>query len=416
VVLLLKGSLDHPDQAVRSRILRSLRRCGYRAHGEETAWVQRQIRDEVETATWILAGAVDLGGDGIDDVFSLLQEALDSELERVRARIFYLLSFIYNDSAVMLARDTLRHSFSSAGKRAYALEIIDTLVSREHRDLLFPLLSDLPTRQRLQRLQANFPQHQVSCNGRLQEIIARPDHQISDWTRVCALYSAGRSAATELFETVSDKLSAPIPLMRETAAWTLLKLDPARCSGQIRELFYDPSPQVAQLARDWLAEPAEGLEPAGEGDNRMLSTIEKVIILKNASIFGGTPDDILAEVAQLLEDVELKRGETIFEKGDVGDCMYIVVDGEVRVHDGERTLNHMREGDVFGEMAILDAEPRVASVTAVEDTRLFRLNQEPFYELMDDRIEVARGIIRVLSQHLRDRVRDLNILRTRLEG
>jgi len=67
-------------------------------------------------------------------------------------------------------------------------------------------------------------------------------------------------------------------------------------------------------------------------------------------------------------------------------------------------------------MAVLDPEPRLASVTAVEDTRLFRLDQEPFYELMDDRIEVARGIIHVLSGHLRARVRDLNDLRTRLEA
>ena len=148
----------------------------------------------------------------------------------------------------------------------------------------------------------------------------------------------------------------------------------------------------------------------------MLSTIEKVIILKTVSIFAGTPDEILAEVASLLEEVALIEGETIFEKGDAGDSMYIIVDGQVRVHDGGRTLNYLGEGDVFGEMAVLDPEPRLASVTAVEDTRLFRLDQEPFYELMDDRIEVARGIIRVLSQHLRARVRDLNDLRTRLEA
>ena len=140
----------------------------------------------------------------------------------------------------------------------------------------------------------------------------------------------------------------------------------------------------------------------------MLSTIEKVIILKTVSIFAGTPDEILAEVASLLEEVELREGETIFEKGDAGDCMYISVDGQVRVHDGGRTLNYLGEGDVSGEMAVLAPEPRLASVTAVEDTRLFRLDQEAFYELMDDQIEVARGIIHVLSQHLRARVWDLN--------
>ena len=147
----------------------------------------------------------------------------------------------------------------------------------------------------------------------------------------------------------------------------------------------------------------------------MLTTIERVIALKQASIFAETPDETLAEVAVLLEEVPLNAGQTIIEKGDLGDCMYIIVAGEVRVHVRERTLNNLQAGDLFGEMAVLDAEPRSASVTAVVDTQLLRLDQAPLYEVMEDRGEVARGIIRVLSRHVRARVKDLNELRARLE-
>ena len=86
----------------------------------------------------------------------------------------------------------------------------------------------------------------------------------------------------------------------------------------------------------------------------------------------------------------------------------------MRVHSGAHTLNQLKEREVFGEMALLDPEPRLASVTAVVDTRLLRLDQAPFYELLEDRIEVARGIIQMLSQRLRARVADLNALRARL--
>jgi CRP-like cAMP-binding protein len=158
----------------------------------------------------------------------------------------------------------------------------------------------------------------------------------------------------------------------------------------------------------------EQFKTARNGGRAMLSTVEKVIILKTVDIFAKTPDEILVEVAALLEDVEIAAGETIFEKGDKGDCMYIIVSGEVRVHDGDHTFNHLEQGDVFGEMAVLDPEPRVASVTALEDMLLLRLDQEPFYELMEDRIEVARGIIHVLSAHLRNRINDLNKLRAQL--
>jgi CRP-like cAMP-binding protein len=81
--------------------------------------------------------------------------------------------------------------------------------------------------------------------------------------------------------------------------------------------------------------------------------------------------------------------------------MYIVVDGRVRVHSEERTLRELGPRDIFGEMAALDPEPRSASVTAKVPTLLFRLEQEALYELMADRIEVVRGVIRVLCQRLR---------------
>ncbi len=147
----------------------------------------------------------------------------------------------------------------------------------------------------------------------------------------------------------------------------------------------------------------------------MLTTIEKVIALKKVGIFAATPDETLVDIAALLEEVDIEAGETIIEKGDLGDCMYIIVEGEVKVHDGENTLNHLASGDVFGEMAVLDSEPRVASVTAVTNTSLLRLAQEPLYDLTDEQPEVARRIIRVLSRHLRARIQDMNELRRKLE-
>jgi len=146
----------------------------------------------------------------------------------------------------------------------------------------------------------------------------------------------------------------------------------------------------------------------------MLLTIEKVMILKTVDIFAQTPDEILADIAALLKEVEAPPGATIFEKGEQGDSMYIIVEGEVEALDGERAFTRMGERQVFGEMALLDGEPRTASIRTTQATRLLRLDQEPFYELMDDRIEIARGVIHVLLQRLRARTDDLNQLRRQL--
>jgi AAA family ATP:ADP antiporter len=404
VTTLLKDRIDFPDEGVRTQVLRSLSRCGYQAQNEqEVRLIQRQIQAEMAQAAWTLAALVDIADEAS---VALLREALTAKLDQGRNRLLFLLSFIYDAETILRARDNLSHPL--AEKRAYALEVIEVLIEKELKRLIIPLLRDLAPSQRLQELSGSFPQRELGGRHRLREIITRPDEVSNAWITACALFTVGQLSASGLSQTVVATLGAPDPLVRETAVWTLSALDAALLSRYAGQLQRDLSPQVVRAIQH--------LETARDGDKTMLSTIEKVIILKTVGIFAETPDDILAEIATLLEEVELRAGETIFEKGDLGDCMYIIAEGEVRVHDGERTLNHLAQGDVFGEMALLDPEPRVASVTAIEDTRLLRLDQEPFYELMNDRIEVVRGIIHVLSRHLRARVRDLNELEARLKS
>jgi CRP-like cAMP-binding protein len=133
----------------------------------------------------------------------------------------------------------------------------------------------------------------------------------------------------------------------------------------------------------------------------MLLTIEKVSILKSITIFAETPDHVLASVAAITDELDALPGETFIRAGEYGDCMYIIVDGQVRVHSGERTILTLGPGKSVGELAILDPEPRSASVTAVEETHLFRIERDAFDEVMADRPEIARGVIQALCQRLR---------------
>lgn len=143
----------------------------------------------------------------------------------------------------------------------------------------------------------------------------------------------------------------------------------------------------------------------------MLLTIEKVIILKSVSIFSEIPDESLVEVASVLEEVEIKASEEIFKKGDIGTSMYVIVAGKVRIHDDDEVLRVLGEREVFGELAALDPEPRSASVTAIEDCYLFRIERNALYELMGQHTDVAQGIIRILCQRLRDSDAHLHAMR-----
>lgn len=129
--------------------------------------------------------------------------------------------------------------------------------------------------------------------------------------------------------------------------------------------------------------------------------IEKVLTLHSSKIFNETPEADLVELAGALEEIRLEAGTQIFAKGDMGDSMYFIYKGRVKVHDGDFTFAELRENEILGELSILDAEPRSASATTLEDTIFLKLEQEPFYEIMISNAQVLKGILKTLCKRLR---------------
>jgi len=134
--------------------------------------------------------------------------------------------------------------------------------------------------------------------------------------------------------------------------------------------------------------------------NRLL-LIEKVLVLKSLNLFKDTPENVLADLAPLMKEIQYEQGTEIFKEGEIGDCMYIIQQGNIKIHKGATTLAVLKEKEVFGELSLLDADTRSASATADTDCILYKIDQEPFYELMDERPEVAKGFIKILCQRLR---------------
>jgi ATP/ADP translocase/HEAT repeat protein len=380
---LLKCQIDQPDARVRTEVLRALSRCCYQASPPEADGVVQRARAEAAYAARLLAVSIDCGD---DPAVALLQAALADRVWLSGERVLYLLSFLYDPAVVLRARDNLRQG--TPEKRAYALEVIDTLLPQSLKPAVLPLLDELTPAQRLHRLSGLFPETPRPRHERLRALIVDDLDAHDPWLQACALFSVGRLAPAgdgsaigreETAELIGQALTTTNPLVHQTAA-----------SAQQRLIGHP-------------------------GVNIMLSTLERVIILKTVSIFAETPDEILAEIAAVAEEFEAPAGQTIFEKGERGDCLYIIVSGKVRVHDHERFFNYLNERDVFGEMAVLDPEVRSASVTTEEDTRLLRVDEQALFEVMDEQPEVARGIIHVLSRHLRNRMQDMINLRDRLQ-
>lgn len=138
-----------------------------------------------------------------------------------------------------------------------------------------------------------------------------------------------------------------------------------------------------------------------ESKNKLL-LIERVLLLKSLSIFSDTPETILAEIAHLMFEIEVAENHPIVSEGEIGNCMYIIYTGEVAVHKGSQVLATLKEKDFFGELSLLDTETRSATVTSNTECILYRIDQEPFYDLMECRPEVVKGVIQNLCKRLRE--------------
>jgi sigma-B regulation protein RsbU (phosphoserine phosphatase) len=129
--------------------------------------------------------------------------------------------------------------------------------------------------------------------------------------------------------------------------------------------------------------------------------------LRCTKLFANASDKVLNRIARTLERVELSAGQVLFEKGDVADGLYIIVDGSIRIHDDALVLRHLNKNEAFGEVATLDRNVRSASVTADTHTTLLRLERRRLHELLADSPDIGVAIINGLCRLMRDRYDDI---------
>jgi CRP-like cAMP-binding protein len=102
-----------------------------------------------------------------------------------------------------------------------------------------------------------------------------------------------------------------------------------------------------------------------------------------------------------IETKFIKAGSVIFREGDEAHELFVIKSGQVRIQLGNRTLAELSANDVFGEMALIDNEPRSATALAVTDVELVAVSEKQFLFLVGQTPYFALKVIRVLAQRLR---------------
>jgi CRP/FNR family cyclic AMP-dependent transcriptional regulator len=102
-----------------------------------------------------------------------------------------------------------------------------------------------------------------------------------------------------------------------------------------------------------------------------------------------------------IETTFIKAGGVIFRAGDEAQELFVIKSGRVRIQLGNRTLAELSANDIFGEMALIDSEPRSATALAVTDVELVAVSEKQFLFLVSQTPYFALKVMRVLAQRLR---------------
>lgn len=362
-----------PVIEVRSRALTALYYMEFSPDKQETADLQDQLSEEFRMIYRMLSGMEE---QWLPDE---LRAALLYETEHCRKRIFILLGLLYDAELVRKAEAALQ--VAGKEKKANALEVLDHIIPRKIHDSLSTLVEEIPVHEKLERLRG----YEVNEKHMMPAlIIIHGRAWFSDWTIAMALRAAEITDPAFIFTV--QFLSCRNAVLRQ-CAFEALK--------SFRE---DHHAHFNSLIANFKLNPELMMEKHSE--NR-LSEIEKVLVLKSTALFSDTPENIIAELVGIVKEEFVSKDEMIFRKGDSGSSMYIIYEGEVKIHDGNRIFAVMGSRDFFGELALLDPEPRSASATATTDTLLLKLEEDDAYELMEERTEVLKSIMRILCRRIR---------------
>jgi HEAT repeat protein len=252
---------------------------------------------------------------------------------------------------------------------------------------------------------------------------------------------AARENAVELLENIADRdlLTHLLPLVEEDAeerqraaqqisGWEEAELEPVliyllgstdlwtQMAAMWTVAALDRHELLQHLPGNLAPQIQESLESIESKKGRAqmaaedlpLTTMEKITFLKESPFFAALPLEELYHIALTVQEEGVRAGTTVIKQGTRGDKMYIVVKGELEVrtfaYEGDeegQQVAVLPEKQVFGDMALLDDEPRSASVIALQDARLLSLQRSSLERLLRRYSTIASSMMKILSRRLR---------------
>ncbi len=297
-----------------------------------------------------------------------------------------LLSLVYDPNSIQLVRQNVE-SRTSEGI-VYAIELLNVFIADELKPVLFPLLDEISIQEKIEKLQQHYFREKFDASQVLIEIINRDYNFINRWTKACAMYRYCSMPDAKVTDDMVANLFNPDSLLRETAGYAIYKLD--------KEAYHKYTKRIGEEKKtlDSIILVQDRI-----GNKKQLQ-IEKVFVLKDVKAFASIHGVFLSGIADNIEEIHYKKGDSILKKGATGNIpLYVVVEGTIEVREANAVIARLAKGDLIGEELVLETDVNVFDVIALENVTLYKIAKEHFYEMMSQSHEMMEGVIAGFVEH-----------------
>ncbi len=328
---------------------------------------------------------------------SVLTSLLREQNEQLAGEVFHLLTAIHEPEAVKVIAESI--SSKDTRVRANAVEALESLTTLQTTRLIAPIFDTKLTPAELAHIgQDTWNIYPPDAPQVIRQLVSDPD---APWLRAIGTLALGE------METARSRQATPALTSPEIE--TLLATSRADPVSDVRIAARTADRMIAGLH-------VSDVIPRGDKEHArkigreetVLSTIERIIFLKEASLFRGLTVDNLKALANICEEEWYAKDTLVFEQEDPGGAMYIIVSGRVAIERaGQRKGSTLRLATLeanfcLGEMTLFDKGSRSAAARAIQDTLVLRLRRDPLVILLRQYPNMGMELIQVISQRLRD--------------
>ncbi len=388
-IKLLWDKIDYPNSRIVRQVLFALRYYNYQATESEETAIKVLLDYEIGKAIWNLAAYSELPNAAH---FKYLADALKEEVDTNFEHVTMLLSILYDPESIQLVKENIETKTTEGV--AFALELLDIFVANELKPKLYPLFDDIPILDKLKQLQIFYPRQTYNPIQVLNYILNRNYNQNNRWTKVCAIHSLAQLEDFRVSKGLLAQLFNPDMLLQETAAWVIYHKDP--------EAYHQVAQRLPEETKKKLDESIEKNQLLDGLDDGFYLQIEIGMLLKAIPVFKPIRGTLLAELIDAMKTHNLEAGQVIdFKKNEGYKPILIVADGKAKIKSGTDSLFELDTHDVFGEIFVLNDDLNISELEATEDSVVFEISINDFYNTLANHHELAQEFIDSVSKNLK---------------